>query len=84
MTGVATDQHASSFEHPHASSIRRAATLPLAGAASRLGRPMGTAGEALIRTPIKELVSQRDSAQFVQVHRCVVVNLRLNGPYMHL
>jgi DNA-binding LytR/AlgR family response regulator len=36
------------------------------------GRP----GEALIRTPLKELVGQLDPAQFVQVHRSVVVNLR--------
>ena len=34
------------------------------------GRP----GEALIRTPLKELVEQLDAAQFVQVHRSVVVN----------
>ncbi|MFS8063223.1 MAG: LytR/AlgR family response regulator transcription factor [Luteimonas sp.] len=36
----------------------------------------GKPGEALIRTPLKELVAQLDSAQFVQVHRSVVVNLR--------
>jgi DNA-binding LytR/AlgR family response regulator len=36
----------------------------------------GTPGEALIRTPIKELLEQLDAAQFVQVHRSVVVNLR--------
>jgi DNA-binding LytR/AlgR family response regulator len=35
------------------------------------GRP----GEALIRTPLKELVPQLDPARFVQVHRSVVVNL---------
>ncbi|TNJ35689.1 LytR/AlgR family response regulator transcription factor [Arenimonas terrae] len=39
------------------------------------GRP----GEALIRTPLKELVTQLDPAQFVQVHRSVVVNLRAVG-----
>jgi DNA-binding LytR/AlgR family response regulator len=33
-------------------------------------------GEALIRTPLKELVAQLDAAHFVQVHRAVVVNLR--------
>ncbi len=33
-------------------------------------------GEALIRTPLKELVGQLDPAHFVQVHRGVVVNLR--------
>lgn len=33
-------------------------------------------GEALIRTPLKELAVQLDSVHFVQVHRAVVVNLR--------
>jgi len=32
-------------------------------------------GEALIRTPIKELLDQLDPQSFVQVHRSVVVNL---------
>jgi DNA-binding LytR/AlgR family response regulator len=32
--------------------------------------------EALIRTPLKELVDRLDATQFVQVHRAVVVNLR--------
>ena len=32
-------------------------------------------GEALIRTPIRELMDQLDPASFVQVHRSVVVNL---------
>ncbi len=32
--------------------------------------------EALIRTPLKDLLAQLDAAQFVQVHRSVVVNLR--------
>ena len=36
----------------------------------------GQPGEALIRTPLKELVAQLDDTQFVQVHRSVVVNLR--------
>ncbi len=36
----------------------------------------GKPGEALIRTPLKELVEQLDRAHFVQVHRSVVVNLR--------
>ncbi len=36
----------------------------------------GKAGDAMIRTPIKELVEQLDPAQFAQVHRSVVVNLR--------
>jgi DNA-binding LytR/AlgR family response regulator len=39
----------------------------------------GKAGEALIRTPLKELVAQLDAAHFVQVHRAVVVNLRAIG-----
>ncbi len=36
----------------------------------------GKPGEALIRTPLKELASQLDAEHFVQVHRSVVVNLR--------
>jgi DNA-binding LytR/AlgR family response regulator len=36
----------------------------------------GKPGEALIRTPLKELVAQLDAEQFAQVHRAVVVNLR--------
>ena len=36
----------------------------------------GKPGEALIRTPLKELMAQLDAAHFVQVHRSVVVNLR--------
>ena len=36
----------------------------------------GKPAEALIRTPLKELVPQLDPAQFAQVHRSVVVNLR--------
>jgi DNA-binding LytR/AlgR family response regulator len=36
----------------------------------------GEPGEALVRTPLKELVAQLDPAQFAQVHRSVVVNLR--------
>jgi DNA-binding LytR/AlgR family response regulator len=36
----------------------------------------GQPGEALIRTPLKELLARLDPAQFVQVHRAVVVNLR--------
>jgi DNA-binding LytR/AlgR family response regulator len=34
------------------------------------------ASDALIRVPLKELVSQLDPSQFAQVHRSVVVNLR--------
>lgn len=33
-------------------------------------------GEALIRTPIRELADQLDPATFAQVHRSVIVNLR--------
>ena len=36
----------------------------------------GKPSEGLIRTPLKELVSQLDPAHFAQVHRSVVVNLR--------
>jgi DNA-binding LytR/AlgR family response regulator len=36
----------------------------------------GKPSEALIRTPLKELVAQLDPNQFAQVHRSVVVNLR--------
>ncbi len=36
----------------------------------------GKPGEALIRTPLKELLAQLDASQFAQVHRSVVVNLR--------
>jgi DNA-binding LytR/AlgR family response regulator len=35
----------------------------------------GTLREAVIRTPLKELIAQLDAAQFAQVHRSVVVNL---------
>lgn len=36
----------------------------------------GQPGEALISTTLKELVAQLDPAQFAQIHRSVVVNLR--------
>ncbi|QJQ05869.1 LytTR family transcriptional regulator [Undibacterium piscinae] len=36
----------------------------------------GKIGEALIRTPLKELLAQLDAEHFIQVHRSVVVNLR--------
>ncbi|MGB0132682.1 LytR/AlgR family response regulator transcription factor [Dokdonella sp.] len=35
----------------------------------------GKPAEALVRTPLKELLTQLDAAQFAQVHRAVVVNL---------
>jgi len=45
----------------------------------------GVPVDALIRTPLKELAAQLDPAQFVQVHRSVVINLSavsyvLRGP----
>ena len=36
----------------------------------------GEPGEALVRTPLRELAAQLDPAQFAQIHRSVVVNLR--------
>jgi DNA-binding LytR/AlgR family response regulator len=36
----------------------------------------GQPGEALVRVTLKELLAQLDPAQFAQVHRSVVVNLR--------
>ena len=36
------------------------------------GRP----AEALVRTPLRELAARLDPAQFVQVHRSAIVNLR--------
>ena len=36
----------------------------------------GQPRDAVIRTPLKDLVSQLDAAQFAQVHRSVLVNLR--------
>ncbi|HET7250451.1 MAG TPA: LytTR family DNA-binding domain-containing protein [Gemmatimonadales bacterium] len=36
----------------------------------------GEPAEALVRTPLKELVTRLDPAQFAQIHRSVVVNLR--------
>ena len=36
----------------------------------------GEPGEALVRTPLKELVGKLNPAHFAQVHRSVVVNLR--------
>jgi DNA-binding LytR/AlgR family response regulator len=38
-------------------------------------RDAGKTQEAVIRTPLKELLAQLDGAQFAQVHRSVVVNL---------
>ena len=39
-------------------------------------REGGKPAEAVVRTPLKELIEQLDSRQFAQVHRSVVVNLR--------
>jgi DNA-binding LytR/AlgR family response regulator len=39
-------------------------------------RDAGKPAEAIVRTPLKELLDQLDSDQFAQVHRSVVVNLR--------
>ncbi|HSC55791.1 MAG TPA: LytTR family DNA-binding domain-containing protein [Nitrospira sp.] len=36
----------------------------------------GEPAEALVRTPLKELVTRLDPVQFAQIHRSVVVNLR--------
>jgi DNA-binding LytR/AlgR family response regulator len=52
--------------------------------------PAGS-GDALIRTPLKELLAQLDEAQFWQVHRSVIVNqrhiasaVRVDDGQMHL
>jgi DNA-binding LytR/AlgR family response regulator len=39
-------------------------------------RVVSSAGDALIRTPLKELIAQLDPEQFAQVHRSMIVNLR--------
>jgi DNA-binding LytR/AlgR family response regulator len=39
-------------------------------------RDGGKPAEAVVRTPLKELLEQLDADQFAQVHRSVVVNLR--------
>jgi DNA-binding LytR/AlgR family response regulator len=39
-------------------------------------RDEGKPAEAVVRTPLKELLEQLDGQQFAQVHRSVVVNLR--------
>ena len=36
----------------------------------------GQGGETLVRTPLKELISQLDASQFAQVHRAFAVNLQ--------
>jgi DNA-binding LytR/AlgR family response regulator len=42
-------------------------------------RDGGKPAEAVVRTPLKELIEQLDAQQFAQVHRSVVVNLRAVG-----
>jgi DNA-binding LytR/AlgR family response regulator len=39
-------------------------------------RDGGNPAEAVVRTPLKELLGQLDAEEFAQVHRSVVVNLR--------
>jgi len=39
-------------------------------------RDAGRPAEAVVRTPLKDLIEQLDSDQFAQVHRSIVVNLR--------
>jgi DNA-binding LytR/AlgR family response regulator len=39
-------------------------------------RDAGKPAEAVVRTPLKDLLAQLDAKQFAQVHRSVVVNLR--------
>ena len=43
---------------------------------NRYTRVVHRGGEALIRTPLKELLAQLDVDQFWQVHRSVLVNSR--------
>jgi DNA-binding LytR/AlgR family response regulator len=43
---------------------------------NRYTRVVYDGGEALIRTPLKELLAQLDAEQFWQVHRSVIVNSR--------
>lgn len=43
---------------------------------ARYTRVVHEGGEALIRTPLKELLAQLDEQQFWQVHRSVIVNQR--------
>jgi DNA-binding LytR/AlgR family response regulator len=39
-------------------------------------RDAGKPAEAVVRTPLKDLLEQLDPEQFAQVHRAVIVNLR--------
>ena len=54
-------------------------------------RSEGADGEALIRTPLKELLAQLDEREFLQVHRSVIVArrhvaaaVRIDEGHMHL
>jgi DNA-binding LytR/AlgR family response regulator len=58
---------------------------------SRYTRVVHEGGEALIRTPLKELLAQLDEGRFWQVHRSVIVNqrwiaaaVRIDEGQMHL
>jgi len=58
---------------------------------SRYTRVVHDAGDALIRTPLKELLAQLDETLFWQVHRSVIVNhrhiaaaVRVDEGHMHL
>jgi DNA-binding LytR/AlgR family response regulator len=58
---------------------------------SRYTRVVHEGGEALIRTPLKELLAQLDDTRFWQVHRSVIVNqrwiaaaVRIDEGQMHL
>ena len=42
-------------------------------------RDAGKPAEAVVRTPLKDLLEQLDAGQFARVHRSVVVNLRAIG-----
>jgi len=52
----------------------RAADVVYFESDARYTRVVHTEGEALIRTPLKELLTQLDPVQFWQVHRSVIVN----------
>ena len=58
---------------------------------TRYTRVVHEGGDALIRTPLKELLAQLDETQFWQVHRSVIVNqrhvasaVRVDEGHMHL
>jgi len=52
----------------------RAAEVVYFESDARYTRVVHAEGEALIRTPLKELLTQLDPAQFWQVHRSIIVN----------